>query len=730
MTPPLLATWLLAAALAAGLRADGGIPPSAPAQPVAGGEAPTAGAAPARPGAPGEAPVATVSEVVVVTATAGPHARPDLPYAVDRLERDQVLSLGARDLPAALAALPGVTIQRTANGQASPYLRGLTGYGTLLLVDGVHLDHSAQREGPNQYWTTVDALDVEHLEVARGPYSVLYGSGAVGGTVQALTPLPAAGEAFGGALYGRYDTAQEASTGHLEARGSVGGRVGLWASASASSFGDLRPGGGGERLPHTGFDRRDAALRLRATLPGSQLVGTFQQHDTDDVWRTHATIFSQPWEGTVAGTDRRRSLDQGRTLLALELRVEQPSWLADDWTVTAALHRHSEEELRIRGNGRASRQGFDVDVWSAAARFHRALGRAVLGYGGEVSRDVVGSFAVDLASDGSIASRGIQGPVADDATYDQAGLYAQLESPLGERLTLLAGGRLSRAAADARAVRDPRSGQRTSLRGSWSAAVGTLRLAARLDRDGRLYGYAGLAQGFRAPNLSDLTRFDIARSGEVETAAPDLSPERTLTAEVGVRATFARAAFDLALFHTELDGLIVRVPTGRRLEDGIEVTKKNAGDGALRGVEISGQLELGRRLRLRGAGTWLSGDLETYPTSAPTVAREPLDRSMPITGHLEARWELPRWWAALVLGTAGRADELSTRDRADTQRIPPLGTPGYAVWSIRGGWSLGSTDRWRLNAAVENLTDRAYRIHGSGQNEPGRGLALTLERKF
>jgi hemoglobin/transferrin/lactoferrin receptor protein len=35
-----------------------------------------------------------------------------------------------------------------------------------------------------------------------------------------------------------------------------------------------------------------------------------------------------------------------------------------------------------------------------------------------------------------------------------------------------------------------------------------------------------------------------------------------------------------------------------------------------------------------------------------------------------------------------------------------------------------------VTLAVENLLDKAWRVHGSGQNEPGLNLSLTLELRF
>jgi hemoglobin/transferrin/lactoferrin receptor protein len=102
---------------------------------------------------------------------------------------------------------------------------------------------------------------------------------------------------------------------------------------------------------------------------------------------------------------------------------------------------------------------------------------------------------------------------------------------------------------------------------------------------------------------------------------------------------------------------------------------------------------------------------------------------MPFTAQLGARWEdeRARWFELLAQG-AGDADKLSTADEADTQRIPPGGTPGYIVLHARGGVRVSK--HLLLDVGLENLLDEDYRVHGSGLNRAGRSLivALTLGR--
>ena len=137
---------------------------------------------------------------VVITATRSESDLKKLPSVVRKLDKKQIDERLPRTFPEALRETPGVAIQKTANGQGSPFIRGFTGFRNLILVDGIRYNNSTFREGPNQYWALLDPLAMERIEVIPSQGSVLYGSDAVGGTVNTISKS----SGFGGQEAGRF----------------------------------------------------------------------------------------------------------------------------------------------------------------------------------------------------------------------------------------------------------------------------------------------------------------------------------------------------------------------------------------------------------------------------------------------------------------------------------------------------------------------------------------------
>jgi outer membrane cobalamin receptor len=136
----------------------------------------------------GQEPV--LLEEIQVTATREPRTPFEIPTAVTIIGPKEIERLSPQVLPDLLRGEVGTFVQETTPGQAIPIIRGLKGSEVLHLVDGMRLNNAFFRNAPNQYVALVDAYNVERVEVLRGPASTLYGSDAMGGVVQIITPVP------------------------------------------------------------------------------------------------------------------------------------------------------------------------------------------------------------------------------------------------------------------------------------------------------------------------------------------------------------------------------------------------------------------------------------------------------------------------------------------------------------------------------------------------------------
>ena len=673
---------------------------------------------------------------VVVTATRTEQDPFDTPRSIDVVSRQDLQRYNFRSTPQALRMLPSTMIQETSPGQGSPFLRGFTGYNNLLLIDGIRLNNSTFRSGPNQYWSTIDPLSLDRIEVLRGPAATQWGSDAVGGTVQVFTKsadrFPADGVRYGGELFGRYATAEDSPAARGEIQVGMtregGLHTGFLIGGDARSFGDIEGGRATGLQPNTAHDETGFDFKVEHWLAkDTKLVLLHQQYAQTDVPRTHATVFGESYAGTAVGTDLRRDLDQNRRLTYLQLHRTGLEGAVQAMRFSVSWQTQRELEDRQPATGAARYQAFEVGTFGTFAQFDSDLGRlGTLTYGVDYYRDNVNSWF--RRASGAQASDPIQGQVANDASYDLLGVFVQDDVAVTDRLGLTAGVRYTYAAVDADSVRDP-SGNKIALADDWDEFAANLHLRYRLVTGWNVYG--GVSQGFRAPSLSDLSQFDIARSGEQEVPTPGLGEEHYTGYEIGTKVRHAAWTGQLAWYYTDIEDQILRFPTGATNGSGQPiVTKGNVGNGYVEGVELQLDYEFLPRTSVFTVGSWQYGRVSNFNNNGATRGEEFVSRLMPPTAIVGLRWEDAE--GRVHVGTevvrAEDADKTSAGDNRDTQRIPPGGTPGYTLWNLRCGWRID--DRSSLELACENVTDVDYRVHGSGSNGLGRNFVFGMRVQF
>jgi TonB-dependent heme/hemoglobin receptor len=655
---------------------------------------------------------------VVVTASRIEESVFEAPQAVSTVSRKVIIERNYRTTPEALVYEPGVMVQKTAYGQGSPFIRGLTGKYVLILVDGVRLNNSTFRFGPNQYLSTIDPETIDRIEVVRGPGSVLYGSDAFGGVINIITrkrhDFEQASNHQGGVnlVYGSADnehTIRADGEGNLDS-------FGYWLGGGYRDFDDLEGGGDIGTQPYTGYNEYFANATLTYQPEKQRRLDFISQFTSqNDVPRTDKFINS----------DESQVFDpQARGFLSLQWDDNYKSSLTDRLQASASYQLSHEALERQKFNSTTVKNYDDrVHTLSLLLQADKALGyRNLLTYGFEFYYDYVESTRVDTVNGVSAETRG---NFPDGSEYYMGGLYLQDIYDISDTSTITAGIRYSAARAKA-TLQD--FGE---LDETYNDVTASLRWSGQVREDVRIF--AGIAQGFRAPNLDDLVVLKSTNEGE-DVPSPDLDSEQSINYELGTKLNGSQWQGTLVGFYSDYTNLIDRRPgtyngldfiddNGNGVQDPGEdnvVQKFNVGDAYTYGVEIDGNVLLGTDYSIFGNASWMYGQNETDD--------EPLSRIPPPRIVLGLRWEKPGspWWLEPLAEYTGEQDRLSSRDESDP-RIPEGCTPSYALLNVLGGW--GGRNQ-RVDVAFNNITDEEYKVHGSGVYGPGREIKISYRLYF
>jgi iron complex outermembrane receptor protein len=148
---------------------------------------------------------------IIVTGVPRDRAVADLAQPVAVLGGDQLDRARAGNLGETLAGQLGVSSSYFGAGASRPIIRGLAGARVQTLEDGLSAADAATVS--DDHAVTIEPLAADQVEIFRGPMTLLYGSGAVGGVVNTVTtrvPGAAPRDGLEGAFELRTDTVAEA----------------------------------------------------------------------------------------------------------------------------------------------------------------------------------------------------------------------------------------------------------------------------------------------------------------------------------------------------------------------------------------------------------------------------------------------------------------------------------------------------------------------------------------
>jgi len=669
---------------------------------------------------------------VSVTATRTETEVTDVPQALNLVPGSVVRQRNGKTSAEALREEPGVFIQKTSHGGGSAVIRGLSSNQILLLVDGIRLNNSTYRLGNHSYLTMVDYFTLEQLEVVRGPGSVMYGSDALGGTVNAVTSERTPEQGSGGLayrLFGRLASADQERTWRADMSYATE-RAGLTGGISIKRFKDLRRGSrrstpglehsqnGAVQKP-SGFDCLDWNYKLVCYPAKTTKVTVASQY-------TRKTDLPRYDKYENNGYYKWFYDPQQRQLSYLRINQSLNNPYVSSVQATLSYHNQQEGRLTQKSQESAiSREWVGVKTGGLSVQFHSYAYRHLFTYGTDIYHDRVGAerhtqdpVTLEMTADE-------QARYPDGSEYTSLGLFVQDEIAVSAALKGILGVRYSAFYAEFSLPHtSPAAGLfGTSVHQDFSSVTGSAGLI--WDVTGDVHVTVNAGQAFRAPNLSDISKLGESKGSVFEIPNPGLKPEQMTSVDAGLKVSGGNLSAAASVYYAGITDLIASADALYGADPYIErngtvykvKSKQNTGRAYVCGLESAVSC------------SWNSLNVFaniTLPYGWNVTQNEPVGGIPPFFGLAGVRRRLSRGFVEGFVRFASKQDRLSADD-LDDPRIPQGGTPGWHIVTVRAEYDLSRC--LRINACVENIFDINYREHGSGINGPGRNFILSLELK-
>lgn len=703
-------------------------------------------------------------EEVVISANKWEQKRSEIANRVVSVAPKDVAFQNPQTAGDLLALTKEVYIQKSQLAGGSPMIRGFSTNRVLLVVDGVRMNNAIFRSGNLQNVIALDANATENVEVVFGPGSVIYGSDAIGGVMDfhTLSLRYAQDDAVltSGSVLARYSSAAAEKTGHVDF--SLGTNTfSSVTSFTFSDYNDLTMGTSGfpeYQRPEYVERINDIDSIVTNENPDVQVTSGFSQFNivqklgykaTDDLDMALSLQYSRSsdaprYDRLIEYRNNKLRYAQwyygpqvwGLGSFTLNLRN---SGFFDNARILAAYQRFEESRHdRSRGSSSLREQFESVNAYSFNADFDKSLTpTSWFFYGVEGITNSVGSEAhITNINDNSQTPSPTRYP--DGSTWTSAAIYTSYKQNFDERYILNAGLRYNYVASSSifdttffpfpYTTADLANGALTgSLGMTWLASAAT-----QINLNG--------ATGFRAPNIDDIGKVFESEPGSVVVPNPDLKPEYAYSGELGIIQRIGSAVrIDASAFYSIVTDALARRDFTFNGEDSImydgELSKveamQNVSDATSYGVQLALTVQIVDDLSFKGNVTYIQGE-----------------ENDDVTGEVVPLRHAPPFFAGAALIYTGENikaelsvdhnSEVSNADLAPSEQAKTFiyakdadGNPYSPAWTLLNlKASYQITEKFQLNAGIENILDSRYRPYSSGIVAPGRNFIVGLRSYF
>lgn len=656
-----------------------------------------------------------LSEDLIYSVNRTPERPFETARAVEVITIDDIWRKNGMTLSDVLIDEPGLIKYRASQSTGTPLIRGLVGSQVLVLVDGVKLNNSLA--GTITNLDMIDLSQVERIEIVRGVVSVL-GTESLGGVINIITRKGApAGTSLGGTLGFRYSSTDSAFSAPVEVYGR-GDHYRFAAGGNVLRFGDVRGGGNVGTQPFTSYESKAGHLSAQYLMSSDKTLGVsyqmLQQNDVKSAisLSTKSSSFNlqTPLRTQLGNVSYQDLTTRGfvQSLKATAYWNQQESGTRDVRTITPTVQTDLRDRDRLFG--------LNLELGSFFGKSHHLV------YGADYTTETIDSIGTvtNLTTD---VVTGRRGRYTDQAQYQSLGVYLQDHFDIGDRLTTTAGLRYGSFHTSGLETL-PVVGS-VDLDSKKSDVTGALNLVFHATPHLNLI--ANAMRGYRAPNLQDISRFSVSTT-TIEIPAVAAEAEKITSYEGGVKYENSFLSGSAFYFRNKLSNLLLVTSS---LFQGLPYVDSNHN-----GKKDAGELSVRQNTNIGTANLhgW-EADVKVHPTPWLTVwANYSNDKAMTDDvqqAALVQRVPPPFGSAGLRLvsnnGWKPWGELVYTMTRSFTSGGVVL-SPAFREYKVRMGASL--TERLRVSAAVENLTDFKYASRFSSVYWPGRRLLLATQYRF
>jgi iron complex outermembrane receptor protein len=620
--------------------------------------------------------------------------------------------------------LPGVSIIQYGPSIAKPVVRGLHSQRIATINAGV--PQEGQQWG-GEHAPEIDAFAANQIEVIRGPGTILYGSGALGGVVRVMPrPLPTDG-AVGGEISTNAFANNRQGAGSFMIEGSrltlpLIGPLGWRAQMSGRRAGDAKTPD--YYLPNTGFKELDYNAAIGLTRPWG----------TSQVQYSHFGTDLGLYVGAHVGNldDLNRAMQLPLTSSSFNYAIARPNQLVRhdlvSWQTTIEQSSGSRVEVTYGFQDNLRRE-YDSHGFAVGSRPAFALELFTHSIDVHYHHPTIGAFTGTLGVSGMR-----QGNLSPGRSFliPQYRLYSGgvfgLEQVTLSRLTMTGGVRFDDRWQHAYQYGKPVVVSPDDIR-SDAGVSGSFGASYKLTDTWSVA--STIARAWRPPNVSELFSQGVHHgTAQYEIGDSSLTGERSYNTDLTLRHLGARTRLELSVYQNLINGYIFLLPREPVLTVRGAYPAYNYAqtDARLRGTEVTAQVDPARWVSLYANGNMLRGT--DRPTQNPLYDM-PADRftgSARFFGNSSPRATSPY----VEIGTT----LVRRQDRVPPVTIYKLPTARYSLLNFELGATaliVGST-RLEPSLAVRNVLNTRYRDYLSRYrlfvDEPGRDIVLRLTVPF